>query len=111
MQSGDCERVLAAEMVEKRALGHTGADAELIDGGRGVALLTDDGEGRIEKLAARTPRRSLGILRTHVSSIPTGRSVVKITPPCSALSGTIALTSRPEWSTLGGHEHGLESRP
>ena len=57
IRGGDRERVLAWKVVKERALGHAGAGAEFVNGRRGVALLADDRDGRIEKLAARTARR------------------------------------------------------
>jgi len=53
----DRKRVLTPKMVKERTLRHAGPGAQFVNGRCGIALLTDDREGRIEKLAARTARR------------------------------------------------------
>jgi hypothetical protein len=50
---------LEREVVEEGALGDTGHLAELVDGGRGIALAADHGERRVEQSCASVfPDRS-----------------------------------------------------
>ena len=53
----DRERVLTRKVVKERTLGHTSPGAEFVNGRRRVALLADDRDGRVEKLAARAAGR------------------------------------------------------
>jgi len=74
----DRERVLTRKVVKERTLRHAGPGAEFIDGRCRVALLADDRDGRVEKLAARAARRCrLGRLWIHKPSVPTSRYLIK----------------------------------
>jgi hypothetical protein len=44
-------------VVKERTLRYAGTGAKFVNGRCGVALLTDDQDGRVEKLAARASRR------------------------------------------------------
>src|SRR5580698_9018779 len=75
----DGERFLTRKVMKERTLGHAGPGAEFVNGRCGVALLTDDRDGCVDEIAARTaPRQPLKRMRIHMSTVPTSRYGVKI---------------------------------
>src|SRR5208282_1311993 len=87
----DCQCFLSLEVMEERTLGDAGASAQLVDGARGVTLLTDQRKGCIQEfLTSRPFRKGRRDVVCHGLIVPTSRYVVNATSASGWVGSSIS---------------------